>query len=87
MITPVNFKSYVNFSGSKDTQKGGVDDASKKVLIDCLKAAEDQDIFIPASHGPAADYVNSLVEQGYDYTAACDEGDRFARCLASHENV
>ena len=68
------------------SMKFGEDDASKAVLLDCLNASEEQDIFIP-SHGPAGELVNSLVEQGYDYTAACDVGDRFARCLKSHENV
>ena len=86
MIPPINFKNAINFGyGSGSRHKYNLD--SKVFEADKTIRLSNEDAFLCDSRGVVSDYVSSLVENGYDYTAACDEGDRFARCLKSHENT
>lgn len=85
MITPVGFKNRVSFG--YDFQGNGKSESSKKFSHETSYDSKEKNAFLYSNQGVISDYINSLIDEGYDYTAACDKGDKFARCLKSHENV
>ena len=83
MIIPVGCKNFMNFgNGSKKAPVNNITPSP-----DYSGIPSEKDIFITGDHGVVADYIQELVDQGYEYTAACEQADRFARCLESHQNV